>query len=234
MKALIIDDEPMPAKDLAYMIQKHCYEITSVKICNSVQDAIDGIKMNHFDLIFLDIEMPEMSGFDFLTHAKLPNETKIIITTAYEQYAVKAFDVNAVHYLLKPVTEAALVKGVRKVIRTIQMDTSPQIENEVISIFDENEHNIIALEDIIRIEASGNYTTFHLLDKKLLSSKSIGYYEDKLSSRLFFRPHRSHLINLKNVQKLSKGKAGVIVLSNGDTVPLTQNKREAFAKVLGL
>lgn len=235
MKALIIDDEPMPAKNLAQLVDLHCQEITSVKILLSASKALDLVKEEKFDLIFLDIEMPEMTGFDFLELANLSDKTKVIITTAYKQYAIEAFDANATHYLVKPVKEKDLLKAIQRVNEEQKNSKFPSKEGYgVLSISDGKEHHIIQEEDILRLEADGSYTMFVLKGRTLVSSKNIGTYESKLSKSLFFRPHKSHIINLKYVVKLNKGRGGYIVLSNKELIPLTESKQEAFEKAIGI
>lgn len=236
MRALIIDDEVMPAKDLAFLIDRYCFEVDSTEVCTSAAKAIELVKEKQFDLIFLDIEMPEMTGFDFVEYVSLSNSTKFIITSAYEQYAVKAFDINATHYLVKPVVEKDLVKAVRKVALELKKHAAlERKKDKVISIFNDNENHVVKEEEIIRLEADGNYTLFHLMDgRSLLSSKNLRHYEELLSGELFFRSHRSHIINLKKIRTFSRGKAGLIVLANGNTVPLSKAKYEDLEKRLGL
>lgn len=236
MKALIVDDEPMPAKDLAYMIEKHCFEILTVEICNSGPAALELLEKRQYDVIFLDIEMPGMTGFDLIEHAKLPSSTQVIFTTAYEQYAVEAFKVNAVHYLVKPVNHQELIQAVRKVMLEKKKRFSPRIDQEkLLSVYDGNTNHIIKQEEIIHLEADGNYTSIYLKDgRKLLSSKNLRHFEGQIDENVFFRPHRSHIINLKKVVQIGNGKASIISMSNGDDIPLAKGKRDILEKALGL
>ena len=223
-------------KTWPYMIEKHCYEIREVELCHSPAKALEIIRKDHFDLLFLDIEMPEMNGFDFIELAKLSKKTKIIITSAYEQYAIPAFDADAVHYLLKPVKEDKLVKAVRKVCQELQLHhpVSNSLSQQVISVYDHHEHHIVKLDEIIRLEADGNYTKIVTKEQLFLSSKKMGHYQQELPEDHFFRTHKSHMVNLSFVNKIFKGKAGFIGLSNGEKVPLSASNKEAFERALGL
>lgn len=236
MRALIIDDEPMPAKRLASMVAKHCFEIKSTEICSSPSKALSRLKEVEFDLIFLDIEMPQMNGFEFLEQAMLPKKTQLVITTAYQQYAIEAFNADALHYLVKPVKEADLVKAIRKVVAQ-QANTGNYTElnkRGIITLYEDNEYHIIREEDIIRLEADGTYTKFILQDKNYLSSSRIGVYEEKLSKELFFRVHKSHIINLREIEKLGRGRKSYVVLSNEDVVPISQTKQESLEQAMGI
>lgn len=233
MNAIIIDDEPMPAKQLASMIKRNFSEIESYEIFLSASEALHRLKEKKFDIVFLDIEMPEMDGFEFLKRANLPAKTSLVFTTAYQEYAVSAFNVDAVHYLVKPITEESL-SGALKKIRQLNGTRKSELDKGFYSIYENNEHHIIKEEEIIRLEGNGSYTKIILANKTLLSSKNIGCNVEKLSSSLFFRSHKSHLVNLNMVARLSKGKSGYIVLSNEDVVPLAATRIEALERAMGL
>lgn len=237
MKALIIDDEPMPARHLAALIKQHCFEISFIEISNSASTAIEHLKEHQYDILFLDVEMPELSGFQFLEHVSLPHQTQIIFTTAYSEYAVQAFGVNATHYILKPVVEAELVNAVRKASKNIlsgQPSANP-IGEQTISIYDGEDYLILNEQDITRLEASGSYTKVITQSRgELLTSKRLGYYFDKLSPKLFFRCHHSHVINLKQVSKVSKGKSGYITLTNQELIPVSTSRKGELHELLNL
>ena len=114
MKALIIDDEPMPGKHLQGLIEEHCFEIEHTHVIDSPLVALDHLKENEYDIIFLDVEMPHINGFELLKKVRIPAKTQVIFTTAYSQYALDAFKVNAAHYLLKMVKKDDLIEAVRK------------------------------------------------------------------------------------------------------------------------
>lgn len=124
MKALIVDDEPMPAKHLQNLVEKHCSEITQTRVLNSPIEALEHLKEHHFDLLFLDVEMPELTGFELLEEANLTPSTQVIFTTAYSQYAVEAFQSKEVHYMLKIVSKDELVAAVRKATQMLRQNQS--------------------------------------------------------------------------------------------------------------
>lgn len=239
MKALIIDDEPMPAKHLATLIKQHCFEIDTVKALYSASEAIEHLKTHDYDLLFLDVEMPELSGFQFLEHVSLPRHTQIIFITAYSKYAVQAFEVNATHYILKPVQEPELVNAVRKAGKNLLSERSKETNvhtgQQHISVYDGEDYIILNEQDITRLEASGGYTKVITQTKgSLLTSKRLGYYFDKLSPQLFFRCHHSHVINLRQISKVSKGKSGYVTLLNQEVIPVSTSRKMALNELLNL
>lgn len=233
MRALIVDDEPMPSKHLEGLITKNCYEISETKIINSPIEAIKHLENHEYDIIFLDVEMPIYTGLEMLEQVKLPSHTHVIFTTAYSQYAVEAFKANATHYLLKMVKKEELLEAVRKVIylknRRVSLKDKPSI-----SVFSGDEHTILRQNQIIRLEANGSYTKIISDKGEMLSTKRVGYYEELLSIESFCRCHNSHIINVDRVFKFSKGKKGYVVMDNEDIVPISATKKEHIIKLLGL
>tara|TARA_R110002049_G_scaffold125972_11_gene281640 strand:+ start:442 stop:1149 length:708 start_codon:yes stop_codon:yes gene_type:complete len=235
MRALIIDDEPMPAKHLEVLINKYCFEIKAITIITSPVKAVQHLEHNNYDIIFLDVEMPEINGFELLEQVLLPDFTQVIFTTAYSQYAIEAFKANALHYILKMVTKDDLITAVRKVIRMKEIkSTSSEEKTNIISIYHNDEYHLLNENKIFRLEASKSYTYFITEDKKILSSKGIGYYQKKLSHEVFFRCHNSHLINILHLEKIGKGRNSYITLSNGDVIPLSDSKKEELHVKLNL
>lgn len=243
MKTLIIDDEPLPAKHLAAMIQRNCFEISSTTICQSPIKALELVKENHFNLIFLDIEMPEMNGFEFLKTALLSSNTEVIFTTAYSDYAIEAFKANATHYILKPVIDDELIQAVRKAMHNQQLKGGGEAleakaaSSNTITVYDGEEYLILLKDEIVRLEADGSYTTIYSTSHNpILASKRIGHFEDKLSPKSFFRCHNSHLVNLKHISKVgkNKGAASNITLGNGDVIPVSSSKKEQLTRLLDL
>lgn len=234
MNVMIIDDEPMPAKQLASLIKRNFPEITNSELFLSASEAMKRLKEQIFDIVFLDIEMPEMDGFEFLKRTVLPEETSIIFTTAYQEYAIDAFDADATHYLVKPISEPTLSNALEKVRTRVKKKSTKAPKQKRFSIFNDNEHHIIREEEVIRLEADGSYTKIILDNRTILSSKNLGLNAEKLSPELFFRSHKSHLVNLNRVTRLSKGKSGYVVLSNEDVVPLAATRQEALERAMGL
>lgn len=232
MKALIVDDEPMAAKHLQFLIEQHCFEITSTHLIHSPIAAIKHLRTHQYDLIFLDVEMPEISGVELLKQVMLPRQTQVIFTTAHAQYAIDAFQADAAHYLLKVIQKDKLILAVRKVSNNSAPTPAP--EDLAISVFQNDEHHILRAKDILRFQAQGSYTSILLPQQKFLSSKGIGHFEKKLRGSSFFRCHNSHLINLQKVVKIGKGKSGYVVLSNEEVIPVSNAKKEELERRMGI
>lgn len=231
MRALIIDDEPMPAKHLREMIKQYCFEIDTVNIIQSPLEALDHLQVNEYDIVFLDVEMPEMNGVDFLQKVNLPRATSVIFSTAYSEYAIDAFKANATHYIMKPVEEAELVLALRKVV---EKRSRPKVTPETISVFDGKEYSILNQKDILYLKADGSYTKFVLHDQEVLASKRLGFFEEKLNDKQFVRCHNSYVVNILNIDKLGKQKSPYIIMKNGETLPVSASKRGELESRLGL
>ena len=247
MKALIVDDEFMPAEFLEELIKKHCPKIIEIEVLNDPEEAILFLCNNKVDLLFLDIEMPGISGFDLLE--ALPKKTipPVIFTTAYQEYAMQAFDLNAIHYLLKPIHPQKLIEAVSRVsksdsnltarvlsaIQAVKSDEANEVEK--ISLPEGQSYHLVSQEDIIQIEGAGSYSTFHLLnDRKIMVSKRMKLYEDQLDQRKFIRTHQSHIVNREYVTTYHRTDGGYLELMNGNTVPISSGLRSSVKERLGL
>lgn len=235
MKAIVLDDEPLSSKQLLTMINTHCFEITSTVVYNVASKALEHLKTNEYDILFLDVEMPGMNGFEFLTHAELSVRTSVIFTTAYSQYAIEAFKKNAAHYLLKPIMEIDLITAVRRVSKR-KLDLLPhKLEKNTITIYDGENYLILNQQDIIRLEADGNYTkVISNTHPPQLSSKRLAFYENLLDKFSFFRCHHSHIVNLNHIVKINKGKSGYVELSNQELSPVSKSRKDQLKSILGL
>ena len=235
MKALIIDDEPYAAQYLQEMIQQHCFEIESTDILYSPLKAMKHVEDNVYDVIFLDVEMPEMSGVEWLKEVRLPKDTQVVFTSSFAEYAIDAFEVNAVHYILKLVSKEDLISAVRKVmeIRQKKANNEPSCENRI-SIFDGTEYHILSCNDIIRLQADGGYTKVSTGERDFLSSKGLSHFENSLPSDSFVRCHNSHIVNVKKVIRMGKGRNSYVTLSNDELVPVSYSKKEKLLERLGV
>ncbi|MEO6882667.1 MAG: LytTR family DNA-binding domain-containing protein [Bacteroidia bacterium] len=243
MHALIVDDEDLGRSALAHLIKKHCPEITSIVEAKSVKESLEILKKTHVDVVFLDIEMPGGSGFSLLE--KLENYTfSVIFTTAYNQYAIRAFKFSAVDYLLKPIDADELKNAIKKIEKKTD---SKQLNESVKYLL--NTYNLpivskialptqiglefIEIKNIIRCEADGKYTICILTSgKKIISTRSLKDFEELLVPNNFFRIHHAHLVNLEHIKNYFKGDGGYIVMSNGDNVTISKRKKDAFLKKL--
>ena len=228
MKALIIDDETMPAKYLAGMLKRNFSEFKVIEIAIGAKEGQLRIDLEFYDVIFLDIEMPHLNGFELLEKTIVPDETSVIFTTAYKNYALEAFKAKAVDYLLKPVDELELHKAIRK-IRNIEKPVAGSLK-----IYSDNEYHIVKFEDILRVEADGSYSKIVTQNKILLTSGNLKAIEKQLGVEQFYRCHKSHLINISRVSKLGRGKGSYVVLENEDTVPVSATNFQGLSDILGL
>jgi len=243
MKALIIDDEKRTRELIAKMIESFELQIETFPIGENVESGLAAIESIQPDLVFLDIQMPDGSGFDLLK--MIPNKQfEVIFITAHEEFAIKAIKFSALDYILKPVDPEELRRAVEKAIENIgqkkeesqfealQLNMQPSQKRRLVLKTQESVH-VVDLDKIIRCEADRNYTSFFLTEnKKILVSKTLKDYETLLASHNFLRVQQSHLINLDFVDRYDKGNGGSVVMKDGSEVPLSPAKREVFFKIL--
>lgn len=240
MKAIIIDDEDHCIESIRLLLEKHQPQVEVIAEITNPKDAIECISSHQPDLVFLDIKMPVMTGFELI--AKIRNiNFHVIFTTAYDEYALNAFRVNAADYLLKPVGADELVKAVKKVESRLQQGVSSDQLNNLIKQMDSRLNakekiplptqqgiSFVKVDDIIRCEADGNYTKVLCADDKYLVCKTLKDMELLLEDNSFHRVHHSHLINLKHISMYHRGKGGFITMSNGDHVDVSRSRKSAF------
>ena len=227
MKALIVDDEPMPAKYLQELINQNCFEIDSTKLAISAEEGIKYLKNESVDILFLDVEMNTMTGFDLLKKVNIDSATKIIFTTAYSEYAVDAFRAGALDYLVKPIQKDELISAVRKVSKAKILNKRNESKKSIFVYLDEEYINL-KVDEIIRFEADGSYTKIVCTTNTQLSSKPLGFYEAEMLELGFIRCHNSHLINVEYIAKIGKGKSFYLELSNEDIIPVSASKKDAL------
>lgn len=224
LSILIIDDESKPARLLRDLLQNYYPEVEKIEICNSPKSAFLQLKEHCFDLVFMDVEMPEMDGFALLDTFSLENKSAVIFTTAHEKYAAKAFQVDALDYLLKPISPSDLIKSVNKVIQLL--DQRKKFNSPKISLYDGKQYHIVNLPDLIRVEADGSYCYFILRDgTKIHSSKRLKTYESLLEKQGFVRSHKSHMVNSRHVKSYSFVDGGLLHLSNSESIPFSTTKK---------
>lgn len=239
--AIIIDDEPKLRDVLQNKLEKFCPEI---KILAQAEDAISGyhlIKTQQPQIVFLDISMPVMSGFEMLD--RFNNITfEIIFVTGYDAYALDALKLSAVDYLLKPIKTSDLQSAVQKAITRIKeqrivknFDVLKQNlhgandQSKRIAIPGTDAYEFVTIREIIRCEGWQKYTRIHLVNKKtLLSSYNIGVFKELLLSYHFYSTHKSHLINREHISKYHK--EGSLIMSDGSNVPIARRRKEAFVE----
>jgi len=244
LKTVIIDDESKARETIIDMLALYCPELEVIGEAHDVLSGIQLIKSKKPELVFLDIKMPDGTGFDLLN--RIDNKDfSLIFLTAFDEYAVKAFKFSAIDYLLKPLDPDELITAVDRVksyrendkddlsvlldnLKSIKKDSKKIVLKTTESIF------LINIADIIRCESSGNYTKFYLTNQKpVLVSHTLKEYDDILSEYNFFRTHQSHLVNLNHVVRLDKADGGVLIMSEKQHVPIATRKKDALINALG-
>ncbi len=246
MTALIIDDEKKARNVLKILIEENCTKINTIIEAENLMDGIDLIKSETPNIVFLDIEMPEHSGLEILDFIeKEIFNFEIIFTTAYSEYAIQAFQLSAIDYLLKPIKSNELKQAVDKALKFIgKSQTNLKLE-ELKSVLANNNFNKIALpvsegitfleyNELIMFKADGMYTKISTKSEgELLISKPLKHFFELLQNQSqFYRPHRSFLINLKYIKSYIKKDGGYILMDNGETVSISKEKRDEFLGIV--
>jgi len=244
IRAIIIDDEKTSRDALEGLISRYCNNVTIVEQANGYNSGIEAIHKHKPDLVFLDIQMPDGSGFQLLEDVKDVN-FEVIFTTAFDQYAIKAIKYSALDYLLKPIVPSDLVAAIQKVDqKKNSLDRNSSISVLLDNIKSKNEpkkivlctsDNIFVVEigNIIRCESDDYYTRFYIKDDKtIIISKTLKEYEDLLGEQYFIRPHRSHLVNLKFVKGFNKNDGGYILMLDGTKIPVSRRKRDKIISII--
>lgn len=245
-KALIIDDEALARETIHNVIKLYCPGITSVRECDSVDAAKTEIAKQLPDIVFLDIRMPNKTGFDFLKGFRSPLPFKLIFITAYDEYAVQAFKFSALDYLLKPVDPDELIAAVNKAEDLIAKERmsnklealihnmeNTKREAKRIILKTSNSIHVINIKDIIRCEADKNYSSFFLNNaKKIVVSNTLKEYDELLAPLGFFRTHQSHLVNLHYIDRYEKKDGGTLIMTDGSPVPVAVRKKDELLDLL--
>jgi two-component system LytT family response regulator len=243
--AIIVDDETKGRLALREKLSAYCPQIKIQAEAANGMDALEMIKIYSPKLIFLDIDMPKMNGFEMLNQVPEKN-FHVIFTTAYDQYAIKAIKYAAFDYLLKPIDIEELKTAVSKVDAEENKQTRRQVELLYQNILHPKKNlqklAIPTLEgllfyeigDIIYLEANSNYTNIHFSNKtKITASKTLKEFEDLLPEDVFFRTHHSYIINLSYIKRYIKGDGGQIELQHGAIVDVSRRKKDEFLKAIG-
>ncbi|MEM1338007.1 MAG: LytTR family DNA-binding domain-containing protein [Bacteroidota bacterium] len=245
LKVVIVEDEKRSQETLKSFLEEFCTDVEVVGVAGNVTDAIEVIKLQRPDIIFLDIELQTGTGFDVLQAVQHLN-FEVIFTTAFEQYAIKAVKFSSLDYLLKPVDVEELQKAVEKArVKKNQVVYKKQLETLMSNLSEQQPRlnkiclatsegfEFIKVEDILFCKADGSYTQFVIQGMdKLLVSKNLKEYESLLLEQGFMRVHNSFLINLKRVKKYVRSDGGYIIMDNDDMVSISRSKKEDFIKVM--
>jgi two-component system LytT family response regulator len=243
IKAILIDDEVHCLETLGLLLKEYCPEVLIMEQCRSAKKGIEAIEKIKPDLVFLDIEMPAMNGFEMLEQfTEIP--FAIIFTTSYDQYAIKAIRFSALDYLLKPIDHNELAVAVKKVQEQRHLPIAEQFQMLLrqvngreyqfhkIAIPTIEGFELIPAEQVVRCEADDNYTYLYLKNKnKIVACRSLKEMEEQLHDFKFFvRVHHSYLVNLNEVTKYVRGEGGYLVMSDGSTVNVSRSRKDALMK----
>jgi two-component system, LytTR family, response regulator len=237
----IIDDEPASVEALRLKIQRVTDEIEIVETFNSAIEATK--KINDFvpDLVFLDIEMPEMDGFIFLSQFQ-DRHFEVIITTAHNEYAIQAVRQSVIDFLLKPINTIELGEAIERVkqkIKTKRKTDRPSAQKlnaqfDKIPVPSMRGLLFLPVKEILYLISDGNYTSIFLENKqKIVSSRNLGDYETILTNLNFFRIHHSTIINLSQIREYLKGDGGSVILSDGTELDVSKRKKKEFLEIIG-
>jgi len=242
IKAALIDDEIGAREAIAHLLEMYCPQVDLVAEAASVQEGITMLTAAQPEVLLLDIKMNDGTGFDLLE--QLPDlECLVIFITAYDQYALQALKCSAVDYLLKPIDPHELTQAFEKATKALSLtqqrlkiDTLRDNVNwnsrKVILTTQESIH-VVSVDDIIRCEATSNYTQFYLTNnRRLLVSQTLKEYEDLLQPYPFYRLHHTHLINLRHLERYNKKDGGFVIMSDQSTVPVSVRRKEQLLQLL--
>lgn len=247
IKALIIDDEPRARNVLYQFIVSFVPEIIEVRTASSVEEAQGVMEYYKPDLVFLDVEMPYKNGFDFLQIPNMP-EFDVIFTTAYNQYAIQAIRFSALDYLLKPISPEDLRAAVKRHFtkgesfrqRKLLLDNlaanidKRDVKDFRLAVPSSEGVFFFMIHEILRLEADRNYTIIHLINKRpFIASKTLKHFEDMLSKFRFIRTHKSHLVNLDHIIRISNNNE-FIILSDGSRIEVSRRKKDEVQRQLNI
>jgi two-component system, LytTR family, response regulator len=241
IRAIIIDDERLARNELKKLLQDHS-DIEVIEEAANVDDGIEKIETLNPDLIFLDIQMPGKTGFDLL--AEVEKAPRVIFTTAYDEYAIKAFEVNALDYLLKPVEPKRLADAIQKLHLEISKENTglnglnrgPLTEFDQVFVKDGERCWFVKLGEIRLFESVGNYAKVFFGTNKPLILKSLNALEERLDDRMFFRANRKHIINLRWIDKIEPYfNGGLLVdLKGGEKIEVSRRQTVKFKEMMSL
>lgn len=243
INAIIIDDEERARNTLSSLLLNYCPEVHVLAACSNVPDGVIAINKHKPDVVFLDIEMPDYNGFELLGFFR-EIDFDIVFVTAYSEYAIKAFEISAVDYILKPIDIDQLKNSVEKLKqKKLHSQMQEQIEllkesyktDDIrkIALSMSNGLSFVEIADIVFLEADGAYTTFYLKDgQKIVVSKKLKFYEDILSSRsYFFRTHRTYLVNVNYIKQYSRSE-NAILLDGNFSIVISRDRKQEFECLL--
>jgi two-component system, LytTR family, response regulator len=244
LKAILVDDELNSLKNLRQKLEEFCRPVQVVAMAQKPEEALFLIRHHKPDVLFLDIEMPKMSGFDILGELG-DYDAEIIFITAYNQYAIDAIRISAFDYLVKPVSITELQNAVNRLVQTRASRTKERLHvlKDSIGQTRSQDHKIavptndglefLLISDITRIESVSYYSKVFLVGGQVMVvTRLLKDFEEMLGAYRFFRVHNSHLVNMRYIRRFSRSDGGQVIMENGDVIDVSRRKREEFLKYL--
>ncbi|MDH3651777.1 MAG: LytTR family DNA-binding domain-containing protein [Saprospiraceae bacterium] len=245
LRAILVDDENHSIQTLEYELSRHCPEVRVVTTCQSGQEAVAAILQFKPDLLFLDIEMPGMNGFQVLKEVGTL-DFEVILVTAYDQYAIQAFRFAAIDYLLKPIIAEDLKEAVQRVLNKKEKSLSDkQIKTLIYNLQADHKHrprialphgnalDFVSVDEIIRCQADSNYSHVFLQNgHKYFLAKTLREMVELLEPHGFYRCHQSHLVNLQAVKRFVKSDGGYVIMTDSSQVPISRRRAEKFNQLM--
>ena len=241
LKAIIIDDEVNAREMLEWLIKTYCPSISITRLCSSGEEGLKAIQETAPDIVFLDIEMPHLNGFEMLEQLKTDPEFELIFTTAYDQYAIRAFKYSAFNYLLKPIDPDDLQDTIKKLELKRNKTSKEQLNlliEQVKSIKPSVQRIALTTNDGLRFvntaqilycQAESNYTNVKLENgEKILVSKTLKDIDESLSGQAFFRIHHSYLININQMKRYLRGDGGYVIMNDDQQISISRSRKDEF------
>lgn len=245
IRSILVDDEFKSRESLKILLTDFVDNIEVCALCADVQEAVQAIELHQPDVVFLDIQLQRETGFDLLTRVK-KIDFEVVFTTAYSEYAIKAFRFSAIDYLLKPIDIVELKKSVAKVDKRVNDNFSGRLEQLMQNLKTKPTQQsklalptldglfFVKVNEIVYCEASSNYTNIYLSDgKKYVVSRTLKEYEEMLEDHNFFRIHHSYLVNTELIKKYVRGEGGYVVMQTDVSLDVSKRKKEAFLEYIG-
>ena len=244
LKAIIIDDEKKGVELMFNLLTLYCKDVIVLTTANSVKSGYDAILLHKPDIVFLDIQMQDGTGFDLLSRFNEIN-FKVVFVTAYQEYAIKAFQFSALDYVLKPVSPDNLINAVKKANQILNDDNNALKINALLTNINNPSKEIkkivlktaeriysVNVREIIRCESDGSYTSVYLNDgKKILVSRLLKEFDELLTEYRFFRTQQSHLINLEYLDYYEKSDS-IVVMKDKSSIPVASRKKDQLIKLI--
>jgi two-component system LytT family response regulator len=243
-KVIIIDDEPLARSIVKEYLQKHP-QLELVQECNDGLEGLKAIQQHNPDLIFLDIQMPKINGFEMLE--LIENPPSVIFTTAFDEYAIKAFEAHAIDYLLKPFDQKRFDKAIEKWMsqknvasektqELLETASQSPAQSQRIVVKNGSKIKIIPVQDVFYLEAADDYVKIHTKEGYFLKNKTMNHFEQVLDAQHFVRSHRSYIINIQQITRIDPYEKDnhVAILRSGAQVPVSRNGYVKLRQVLGL